>query len=87
MEDFVLKDDVCTGKAVGLRKTAQENESRYRRAEKEEKGRESLKERSFACKKISQRRRETANAENAYTKNLEDEKRQAELETIEERTR
>lgn len=86
MEDFELVDDVCTGKAVGLRKTAQETEARYRRAEKEEKGRESLKERSSACKKISQRRRETANAENAYTKRLQDEKRQIEIEDEKERT-
>lgn len=80
MEDFVLEEDVCTGKAVGLRKTAQETESRYRRAEKEEKGRESLKERSVASVKVSKRRRETANAENAYTKALEVEKILAEKE-------
>ena len=78
MEDFVLEENVCTGQAVGMRRTAQETEERYRRAEKEEKGRESLKERSKACKKISQRRRETANAENAYTENLKKETADAE---------
>ena len=80
MEDFVLEENVCTGQAVGMRRTAQENEARYRRAEKEEKGRESLKERSAASVRVSKRRRETANAENAYTEALKAESVEAEKE-------